>query len=88
MTTSPIAPEILCQEALQRTLNYLGDDDVELNADTCRRALRLVESALAVAVTADLPARCVAAIPDYFERPVDSIPDASPPLTRGRIGYE
>ena len=81
-------PEILCQQALDRVLTYLGDDGVVLTAATCRRALRLVESALLEEIDPALPARCVDFIPDYFDRPVETIPDASPPLDRGRIGYE
>ncbi|MFO8142447.1 MAG: hypothetical protein R6T87_11340 [Marinobacter sp.] len=88
MTAPLIMPEILCQQALARVLAYLGDEGVVLTRDTCRQALRLVESALADGAGPDLPARCVANIPDYFERPYQSIPDANPPLKRGCIGYD
>ncbi|MCR8915784.1 hypothetical protein FDP08_03595 [Marinobacter panjinensis] len=88
MTSALNMPEILCQQALERVLAYLGDDGVVLTADTCRQALRLVESALAENASPDLPARCVASIPDYFELPCESIPKASPPLKRGCIGYD
>lgn len=81
-------PEVLCQQALERVLAYLGDDGNELTVDTCSQALRLVQSALAEGVGPDLPARCVAGIPDCFDRPAVIIPDASPPLTRGPIGYD
>lgn len=81
-------PEIACQQALERVLAYLGDEGVVLTADTCRQALRLVESALAEGAGPDLPARCVASIAECFERPYDTIPDASPPLKRGCIGYD
>ncbi len=81
-------PEILCQQALDRVLIYLADDGVVLTADTCRQALRLVESGLVEDVDPTLSARCVSAIPDYFERPVVTIPDSSPPLERGCIGYD
>lgn len=88
MTSALNMPEILCQQALERVLAYLGDDGVVLTADTCRQALRLVESALAEGAGPDLPARCIASIPDYFERPSESIPEANPPLKRGCIGYD
>lgn len=88
MTGALSIPEILCQKALERVLAYLGDEGVVLTADTCRRALRLVESALAEGAGPDLPARCVARIPDYFERSFEAIPDANPPLKRGCVGYD
>lgn len=81
-------PEVLCQQALERVLTYLGDDGNELTVATCSQALQLVQSALAEGVGPDLPARCVAGIPDYFEGPVDTIPYANPPLARGSIGYD
>lgn len=81
-------PEILCQQALDRVLTYLADDGVVLTAATCSQALRLVESGLAEDVDPTLPARCVSAIPDYFEQPATRIPDSSPPLERGCIGYD
>lgn len=81
-------PDLLCQEAVERVLTYLGDDGVALTAETCRQALQLVASALAEGVDPDLPARCVAAIPAHFQRPRAQIPDASPPLERGCLGYE
>lgn len=88
MTAQRILPEVLCQQALERVLIYLGDDGVALTTDACRQALRLVDSALAEGAGADLPARCVSAIPDCFERPSETIPDANPPLKRGHIGYD
>ncbi|PHQ26383.1 hypothetical protein CLH62_01945 [Marinobacter guineae] len=81
-------PEILCQQALERVLTYLDDDGVALTTDACRRALRLVETSMAMGAGPDLPARCIDSIPDIFERPHESIPDANPPLKRGHIGYE
>lgn len=81
-------PEILCQQALERVLTYLGDDGVALTTDTCRQALRLVDAAMAQGAGPDLPARCIDSIPDYFERPVERIPEANPPLKRGHIGYD
>lgn len=81
-------PDILCQQALERVLTYLDDDGIGLTTDTCRQALRLVDAALALGDGPDLPARCIASIPDYFERSCFSIPDANPPLTRGHIGYD
>ncbi|NMT63825.1 hypothetical protein [Marinobacter orientalis] len=88
MTGAIIMPEILCQQALERVLIYLGDDGVALTTDTCRQALRLVETSMAQGAGQDLPARCIDSLPDYFERSCDSIPDCSPPLKRGHIGYE
>lgn len=88
MTAPQIRPDVLCQQALERVLTYLGDDGVALTAATCRQALRLVESVIVDEIGPDLPARCVDLIPDYFERPAEVIPDASPPLQRGCIGYE
>lgn len=88
MTGALGMPEILCQKALERVLAYLGDEGVVLTADTCRRALRLVESALAEGASPDLPARCVARIPEYFEHSYEVIPDANPPLKRGCVGYD
>ncbi|WP_292016613.1 hypothetical protein [Marinobacter sp. HL-58] len=87
MTTTS-TPEISCQQALERVLTYLGDDGVPLTTDACRQALRLVDSALADGGGADLPARCMGSIAHYFELPTESIPDANPPLKRGRIGYD
>ncbi|GGC73149.1 hypothetical protein [Marinobacter halophilus] len=81
-------PEIPCQQALERVLTYLGDEGTVLTADICRQALRLVEASIAEGAGQDLPARCVAKIPDYFERPDESIPDCNPPLKRGCIGYD
>lgn len=81
-------PDIFCQQALERVLAYLGDDGVVLTTESCRQALRLVESALAEGAGADLPARCVASIPDYFECPHEIIPPVNPPLKRGSIGYD
>lgn len=81
-------PEVLCQQALERVLTYLGDDSRELTVATCNQALQLLQSALAEGAGADLPARCVARIPDYFERPAGTIPVVSPPLARGTIGYD
>ena len=91
--TDPLdMPESLCQQALARVLAYLGDAGVELTADNCRRALGLVETALAESVSQgvdpDLPTRCFERIPDYFVCPNEAIPQASPPLKRGCIGYE
>jgi len=88
MTEPLTMPEILCQQALERVLTYLGDDGVTLTTDTCRQALNLVESALAEGIGPDLPARCIDRIPFYFELPCEAIPDASPTLKRGRIGYD
>lgn len=81
-------PDILCQQALERVLTYLGDDGVALTTETCRHALRLVESSMAQGAGPDLPARCIDRIPDYFARAYDIIPDATPPLKRGHIGYD
>ncbi|MEX2474893.1 hypothetical protein [Marinobacter sp.] len=78
----------LCQQALDRVLVYLGDDGVELTTDACRRALRLVDTAMEKGAGPDLPARCISCIPDNFERPTEAFPDATPPLKRGRIGYD
>lgn len=88
MTGGLMMPEIHCQQALERVLTYLGDDGVALTVDTCRKALRLVDSALAEGAGPDLPARCVSSIPDCFELPSETIPDVSPPLKRGYIGYD
>ncbi|MBL3556675.1 MULTISPECIES: hypothetical protein [Marinobacter] len=88
MTGALNMPDIPCQQALERVLAYLGDEGVVLTTETCRQALRLVDSALAEGAGPDLPARCVSSIPDYFERPREIIPDASPPLKRGCIGYD
>ncbi|MDL0429740.1 hypothetical protein QPM17_01260 [Marinobacter sp. TBZ242] len=88
MTGGMTMPDTLCQQALERVLTYLDDDGVALTTDTCRRALRLVELALAEGAGSDLPARCVSVIPDYFERPPENIPDANPPMKRGAIGYD
>ncbi|WP_373002410.1 hypothetical protein [Marinobacter sp.] len=81
-------PENLCQQALERVLTYLDDDGVVLTTDACRRALRLVETAMGQGDGPDLPARCVDSIPEYFNYPHAHIPDATPPLNRGRIGYD
>ena len=81
-------PNISCQQALERVLSYLDDDGVVLTADTCRQALRLVDAAMARGDGPDLPARCIASIPDYFEYDSFRIPDANPPLKRGHIGYD
>ncbi|PXX90751.1 hypothetical protein DIT71_09405 [Marinobacter vulgaris] len=88
MTAVLIMPEILCQRALERVLSYLGDEGIVLTSDTCRQALRLVETQMAEGAGPDLPARCVARIPECFERPHETIPDANPPLRRGCIGYD
>lgn len=88
MTGALRMPDTFCQQALARVLTYLGDDGVVLTTETCRQALRLVESALAEGAGPDLPARCINSIPDYFERPREIIPHASPPLKRGCIGYD
>lgn len=81
-------PETLCQRALERVLTYLDDDGVDLTTDTCRQALRLVEALMARDAGPDLPARCIDSISEYFERSYYRIPDASPPLERGYIGYD
>lgn len=81
-------PKSLCQHALERVLTYLDDDGVDLTTDTCRQALRLVEAALTQNAGQDLLGRCIGSIPDFFERSYYHIPDASPPLKRGRIGYD
>ena len=79
---------IICQQALERVLTYLQDDGVELTTDVCRRAFRLVETVMGRGAVPDLPARCIAAVPEYFDRPPMSYPVAHPPLNRGHIGYE
>lgn len=85
--TAVLAPDLACQQALQWMLTYLADEGVALTVDTCRHALRLVETALAEGDVQDLPARCIRRIPECFERPLETIPDANPPLNRGHIGY-
>ncbi|MGM0767417.1 MAG: hypothetical protein ACQEV6_05290 [Pseudomonadota bacterium] len=80
--------EIICRQALERVLTYLGEDGVELTPEACRRAFRLVESAMDQGCGADLPARCISRIPDYFDRPSEIFPEATPPLERGHIGYD
>ncbi|HEY9119463.1 MAG TPA: hypothetical protein VIN33_06875, partial [Marinobacter sp.] len=88
MTGALSMADTYCQQALERVLTYLGDEGVVLTPETCRQALRLVESTLAEGAGPDLPARCVNSIPDCFERPREIIPEVSPPLQRGGIGYE
>lgn len=88
MTGAHIMPEIVCRQALERVLTYLGDDGVVLTTDNCRIALRLVEASMASGAGPDLLFRCIDSIPDYFEQHYESIPDANPPLKRGCIGYD
>lgn len=80
-------PETQCQQALERVLTYLRDSGIDLNADTCRQALRLVDQALTVGDGPDLPARCIDRVPEYFNLPAMDIPPPAPPLERGHIGY-
>jgi len=80
-------PDTLCQRALERILTYLRDDGVELDTDTCRQVLRLVENTMMEGDGPDLPARCVERVPDYFDLPGMAIPPPTPPLERGHLGY-
>lgn len=80
-------PDTLCQQALERVLTYLRDDGVELCAETCRQALRLVDDAMTDGDGTDLPARCIERVPEYFALRGIDIPPANPPLERGHIGY-
>lgn len=80
-------PETLCQQALERVLTYLRDDGVDLCADTCQQALRLVNDAMTEGDGPDLPARCIDRLPEYFDLNGTDIPTSNPPLERGHIGY-
>lgn len=79
--------ETLCQQALERVLTYLRDGGTDLNAETCSKALRLVDEALMEGNGPDLPARCIDRVPQYFSQPAVDIPPPGPPLERGHIGY-
>jgi hypothetical protein len=80
-------PETLCQQAIERVMTYLRDDGVELDAETCRQVLRLVDGAMTEGDGPGLPARCIELVPDYFNLPGMDIPAPIPPLMRGHLGY-
>ncbi|EON92770.1 hypothetical protein MARLIPOL_08454 [Marinobacter lipolyticus SM19] len=80
-------PETVCQLALERVLTFLCDSGVDLDSETCRTALRLVDDALTEGDGPDLTARCVDRVPEYFSLPEMNVPLAGPPLERGHIGY-
>ncbi|MCG2581835.1 MAG: hypothetical protein KA296_13265 [Marinobacter sp.] len=79
--------ETVCQLALERVLTFLRESEVGLDAETCRKALRLVDDALTEGDGPDLPARCVDRVPEYFSLPEMDVPPPGPPIERGHIGY-
>ena len=78
---------IWCQQALDRVLVYLQGDGLELTAETCRKALRLVDEAMAEGAGPDLPARCMDLVPGHFELSDLEFPRPSPTLIRGHVRY-
>ncbi|MEQ5834027.1 hypothetical protein [Marinobacter sp. NFXS9] len=77
----------VCQQALDRLIAYLRGCGVEITSENCRKALQLVDRALAEAGSRDVMARAMDMIPEYFDLPPLAIPMQSPPLMRGSIGY-
>ena len=80
-------PETLCQQAIERVMTYLRDDGVELDAETCRQVLRLVDGAMTEGDGPDLPARCIELVPDYFNRQGMEIPAPIQTIMRGPLVY-
>ncbi|TBW51560.1 hypothetical protein EZI54_16940 [Marinobacter halodurans] len=76
----------VCQQALDRLIAYLRGCGVEITSENCRKALRLVDRALETG-SHDVMARAMDMIPDYFDLPPLAIPQQSPSLMRGSIGY-
>lgn len=80
-------PRAVCQQALDRIIAYLRGCGVEPTPDVCRKALQLVDRALAEADGESVMERAMNLIPDFFNVPQGAIPTQSPPLIRGSIGY-
>ena len=76
----------LCQQALDRVLAYLEGYGIPPTNDVCRRALQLVDSALAEGSEGAI-ARSMDLIPRYFSLPAIDVPSQRPELRRGSIGY-
>lgn len=76
----------LCQQALDRVLAYLEGYGIPPTNDVCRRALQLVDSALAECSEGAI-ARSMDLIPEYFSLPAIDVPPQRPELSRGSIGY-
>lgn len=77
----------VCEQALGRVLFYLDDCGIPLTTAHCRQALQLTEAALEAGTEAQVYARAVDLVPDYFDLPEARIPEQQPPLYRGSIGY-
>lgn len=76
----------MCQQALDRVIAYLRGYGVEPTHDVCRKALRLIDSAMDEGGE-QLIARAIDRIPEYFELPDLEVPPQRPDLMRSSIGY-
>lgn len=76
----------LCQQALDRVLAYLVGYGIPPTNDVCRRALQLVDLAMAEG-SEDAIARSMDLIPEYFSLPAIEVPPQRPELSRSSIGY-
>lgn len=76
----------LCQQALDRVIAYLRGYGIEPTTEVCRRALLVVDAALAEGSEGAMT-RAIDRIPDFFDLPEPHIPVQRPPLKRGSIGY-
>ncbi|HCW88593.1 MAG TPA: hypothetical protein DHU56_00785 [Marinobacter sp.] len=77
----------VCWQVLGRVLFYIDDCGIPLTTAHCRQALHLTEAALEAGTEAQVYARAVELVPDYFDLPEVLIPEQQPPLLRGSIGY-
>ena len=78
--------KVLCQQALDRVIAYLKGYGVEPTNEVCRKALRVVDVAMADG-SEDLMARVVDRVPEFFHLPELQVPTQRPSLKRGSIGY-
>lgn len=72
--------------AIGRVLDYLSRSGVELTPEAVCKALHIIEHALSQGEGGALQ-RAIDDLPLHFDLPVAPVPDATPPIHRGSIGY-
>lgn len=77
----------VCQLALDRIIAYVRGCGVELTPEICRKALQLVDRALAEASNGEVMELAMNMVPEYFDLPRIHVPQQHPALKRGSIGY-
>ncbi|WP_166267750.1 hypothetical protein [Marinobacter caseinilyticus] len=76
----------MCQQTLDRVIAYLRGYGIEPSNYACRRALKVVDAALADGSEGAM-ARVIDRVPEFFELPEPHVPRQRPELKRGSIGY-